>query len=127
MGRLQQCRCRSDQRHRPVDDPGIRGHGQYVGNMVGNDRAEQKCSDADRDAHGHAHVNADADTQADANPYTQAEANAAADADADPETDSHPDRNADFCCLLVGPNDRCRALIQSKIHRNHVAAVQQKI
>ena len=86
--------------------------------MVGNDCAEQKCSDADRYRHGHAHINADAHTQADANPY--AEANTAADADANAETDSHSDRNTDFCRPLVQPNNRHRALRQSKIHRNHV-------
>ena len=91
-----------------------------MGNMVGNDRAEQERSDADRYSHGHAHINADADTQANANPYAEAEANAAANADADSETDSHPDRDADPCRLLVQPNDRRRALTQPKIHRNHV-------
>ena len=86
--------------------------------MVGNDRNEPKCPDADRDAYGYAHINADADTQADANPYT--EANTATDADAHAQTDSHSDRDADVCRPLVQPNDRHRSLRQSKIHRNHV-------
>ncbi len=46
MGRLQQRRRRPDQRHRPVDDPGIRRHRQYLGHMVGNDSAQRKSSDA---------------------------------------------------------------------------------
>ena len=85
MGRLQQRRRRSDQRPRPVDDPGIRGHGQYVGNMVGDDCAERKCRDAD--CYGHENCDSDTDEDSKANPHSQAEAHA--------ETEAHTDYNSD--------------------------------
>lgn len=88
MGRLQQRGRRSGQRHRPVDDPGVRGRGQYVGNMVGDNRAERTGRYADR--HGYPDANSDA------NANSHAEAEAHTEAEAVSETEANPDRNADL-------------------------------